>query len=521
MISYGENIFRQLHPKKSAISKESVLKNLTTTPEAGFDSLAAFLKITKPKQPWKTQLTKGLMLDAVGDGRPVYVIGKTDEIQNDVPVFISYLQTDSGARLELVYSYQVRLKGNWYHAHVNAQSDKVEALIDWVADATAYEVLPINAIDIQENKRRIIKAHPQKNASPYGWHSNGDRSNRDTRGNNVWAQQNTYSERDIGNLYRPTGDYKHRFDFPFDSKSEPIRNRDASITQLFYTCNVLHDILYQYGFDEMSGNFQDNNGNKGGRGGDFIIANALVEVGIDNADFATPPDGESGIMRMFLWYETSPARDGAFDMTVVIHEYGHGLSDRLTGGPHNTDCLSTLEAGGMGEGWSDALVLVCLQKPSSKRTDVFPMTVYAYGTLITKYPYSTNLTINPSLYSYIDQSEDYAEVHMKGEVWTVILFEVYWNLVDRLGFTSDLYSASLTKGNTLFLQVMINAMKLQPCNPTFLQARDAFLQAETLLTNGTYACDIWRGFAKRGRGFNARKVKNQPKHGFRSPPRCR
>lgn len=522
MISYGENIFRPTGSKQSAYSKESVLETIPTTAEECFDSLISFLQLSKPNQSWQIRQSSVMKQEAVGTGQPIFFIAKTNEIQDDVPVFINYFQTRKGSEVELVYSYQVRLKQNWYHAHVNAQNGKVEAIIDWTADASAYKVLPINAIDIEQDKRRMIKAHPDRKASPHGWHSNGRRLFRDTRGNNVWAQQNTYAMKTVQNLYRPSGDYRRVFNFPFDAKSDPRRNRDASITQLFYTINVLHDILYQYGFDEVAGNFQDNNGNKSGLGNDFVIANAFDETSYNNAYFSTSPDGQSGIMGMFLWYETFPSRDVVFDVGVITHEYGHGLSNRLTGGPNDVDCLSTMESGGLGEGWSDVLAIVLQQKVSNKRTDTFPSAVYVNnGVNIRKYVYSTNLTINPSLFSYIDQSEEYNEVHRKGEVWAVILLEVYWNLIDILGFTSDVYSASLTKGNTLFLQVMITAMKLQPCNPTFIQARDAFLDAERSLTNGTYVCPIWAGFAKRGLGYNAQKMNDKATDGFQVPPKCR
>lgn len=43
----------------------------------------------------------------------------------------------------------------------------------------------------------------------------------------------------------------------------------------------------------------------------------------------------------------------------------------------------------------------------------------------------------------------------------------------------------------------------QPCNPTFIQARDAILDADIALTGGDNACEIWKGFAKRGLGANA------------------
>ena len=43
----------------------------------------------------------------------------------------------------------------------------------------------------------------------------------------------------------------------------------------------------------------------------------------------------------------------------------------------------------------------------------------------------------------------------------------------------------------------------QPCNPNFLQARDAIIDADKALTGGENACEIWKGFAKRGLGTEA------------------
>ena len=66
---------------------------------------------------------------------------------------------------------------------------------------------------------------------------------------------------------------------------------------------------------------------------------------------ATPPDGTKPRMRMYVWSTSRPARDGDLEAGIVIHEYGHGISTRLTGGPANSGCLGFGEAGGMGEGW--------------------------------------------------------------------------------------------------------------------------------------------------------------------------
>ena len=43
-------------------------------------------------------------------------------------------------------------------------------------------------------------------------------------------------------------------------------------------------------------------------------------------------------------------RVGDLDAATILHEYGHGLSNRMTGGP-GVNCLSGQEQ--MGEGWSD------------------------------------------------------------------------------------------------------------------------------------------------------------------------
>ena len=104
----------------------------------------------------------------------------------------------------------------------------------------------------------------------------------------------------------------------------PSSYRDASITQLFYTTNVYHDVLYILGFTEKAGNFQINNWNKGGVGGDYAILNSQDGSGVNNANFATPPDGQPGRMRMYTWNASIPERDGCFEAGIVIHEYTHG-----------------------------------------------------------------------------------------------------------------------------------------------------------------------------------------------------
>jgi extracellular elastinolytic metalloproteinase len=108
---------------------------------------------------------------------------------------------------------------------------------------------------------------------------------------------------------------------------------------------------YRYGFDEVAGNFQQYNFGRGGAENDAVITNAQDGSGFNNANFMTPPDGQNGRCRMYLWSTATPFRDGDLEAGIVIHELSHGLSTRMTGGPLNSGCLGWGESGGMGEGW--------------------------------------------------------------------------------------------------------------------------------------------------------------------------
>jgi extracellular elastinolytic metalloproteinase len=137
-------------------------------------------------------------------------------------------------------------------------------------------------------------------------------------------------------------------------------------------------LFFRYGFNEVAGNFQEENAN-GGKGGDAVIANAQDGSGYNNANFATPPDGQHGKMRMYVWNVVSPMRDGDLEAGIVIHEYSHGISTRLTGGPANSGCLGWGEAGGMGEGWGDFFATMIRLKEEHNRDSIFGMGDWANG----------------------------------------------------------------------------------------------------------------------------------------------
>lgn len=124
--------------------------------------------------------------------------------------------------------------------------------------------------------------------------------------------------------YRPT-DRLVQFTYPYNLSEPDFKQYiNASVTQIFYTANLYHDVLKRLGFVQYTGSFEVNNDGGGGLGNDPVYLNAQDGAGINNANFATPPDGSPARMRMYMWDYASPPRDGSFDAGIVIHEYTHG-----------------------------------------------------------------------------------------------------------------------------------------------------------------------------------------------------
>ncbi|KAH6595628.1 hypothetical protein BASA50_005710 [Batrachochytrium salamandrivorans] len=107
------------------------------------------------------------------------------------------------------------------------------------------------------------------------------------------------------------------------------------------------------------------------------------------------------------------------------------------------------------------------------------------------------MDVNPLTYQDAIGEKD---PHRLGEIWAVMLWEVYWNLVDEYGFSANLHDATQKKGNIIFLQLFVGTLMIQPCNPTFDSARRAMLAADDAYYGGIHKHLIRKGFAKRGLG---------------------
>ncbi|KAJ7065817.1 Fungalysin metallopeptidase-domain-containing protein [Mycena amicta] len=414
---------------------------------------------------------------------------------NSHPATLEFLALEDGSvALTHVMQIQNEETGTWVEAFVDAHSGEVLSVVDFVTQAS-YLVLPIQEEILTQGFQTLVD--PQDTlASPDGWHSDGTTNTTTTAGNNVIAfkgtQTNLTSQSSTGLV----------FNYPQNAAAAPTTqaNVDAARTNAFYLSNTIHDYSYRYGFTEAAFNFQNNNFGKGGAGNDRVTISVQSTAGTDNADFSTPPDGQSGAMRMFLWDLTSPERDGALENDIVTHENTHGITNRMTGGGTGR-CLQTTEAGGMGEGWSDAMA--DWNEKTSAAVPDYVLGQYVINSTagIRTHPYSTSATTNPLRYSSL---RTLTEVHAIGEVWANMLHNVYAALVGAHGWSATARTNPTgTEGNIVHLHLFLDALLLQPCNPTFLTARDAWIQADVNRFAGANSCLLWNAFASRGLGTNA------------------
>ncbi len=196
-------------------------------------------------------------------------------------------------------------------------------------------------------------------------------------------------------------------------------------------------------------------------------------------------------------------RDSDFDNGVIAHEYGHGISVRLTGGPSNSGCLSNQEQ--MGEGWSDFFALVMTHEPGDSGSMKRGIGTYARGQGINgkgirPYAYSTDTLINPTTYADV-ANPSFSVPHGVGSVWCQMIWDMYWAFIEEYGYDGDIYNG--TGGNNIAMRLVIDGMKLQKCGPGFADARDAILLADKINNGGRNQLLIWTVFAKRGLGYSA------------------
>ncbi|OAJ44640.1 hypothetical protein BDEG_27850 [Batrachochytrium dendrobatidis JEL423] len=198
--------------------------------------------------------------------------------------------------------------------------------------------------------------------------------------------------------------------------------------------------------------------------------------------------------------------------------------------------MSGHEIRGMSKGWSDIFAMIVTAKESDKADTPVILGAYVINKLkgIRSHPYTTDMKINPLTYGDLKTR---TELHEAGKVWATMLWEVYWNLVTKSGFSTNLYDAKGKAGNIVAMQnlseenksevqeevaleIKINRLSLFNRSEkgliSLVNARDAIIASDAAYYNGANKCEIWKGFAKRGLGVNAADYTND----FSVPAEC-
>lgn len=319
--------------------------------------------------------------------------------------------------------------------------------------------------------------------------------------------------------------------------NEPGRDNDisAATAALFAAHNRLHDWSYNLGFTEQAYNLQEDNfgTTRPNRENDpelgdvqagAVTGGAPTYLGRDNANQITFNDGIAPITNMYLWQPIAaafyaPCVDGDYDVSVIAHEYGHAIQNRMVAGPDQG--LSGLQARSMGESWSDLTAIEYLYEYGYEPGN--GANRYAVGPYVTgnKEKGIRNYAMNDSPLNYSDIAYDPNGVtspHADGEIWSATNFEIRKLLMNKYERNFDSAPGTLLQkrcadgkrppnecpGNHRWVQLFHDAFLLMPSSVSFLDARDAYLAADRmrfpLVSNQK---ELWLAFARHGMGEKA------------------
>ena len=467
---------------------------------------------------------------------------------------LKYIPTANGPELSWIVEFRVANEPLKYNAAVAADTGEVFYANNIVKKAR-YNVYPLPSMSPLETTESIVVDPADSLTSPFGWHdTNGVPGSEftDTRGNNIFAQMGEVGVGLPVVTSRPDGGAGHDFLLQHDP-AMPANNPDNidfAAQQAFYYGNITHDVLARYGFDEGAGNFQATNYSGLFGGGDQMVINVYDADAICNAYYGPSPDGTIGIIEMGFCGNTVPSRDSSLDASVLIHEYAHGLVERLVAGPlMPAGSTGDDQIGGMHEGTADYLALFFTMDINDAPDTPVEVGEYYFGTGGRRNPYAYDLTVDPITFDAYNPNIDPTnlipnnEVHNAGEIWASALYDLTWELIFKYGgsrdasamansFNANLYQAvggipggsggivgtsglpittslgpdllDLTTGaNNLAMQLITDGMKLSPFAPTFTNARDSILAADAALTGGVNQDAIWNAFARRGLGYSS------------------
>lgn len=433
----------------------------------------------------------------------------------------------SQTEAEEIWDIIVQIDIDLYDITVGINKKEIISVNDLSNHAT-YRVVPLNKPNVGNSARTVYTDPYLKKYSPKGWHNNNSQSYTSTMGNNIILVENSDGTTDVEDSQPIDGGKDMKFEFTYSLANKKVeQNQKAAAANAFYVTNMLHDNFYKLGFNEASGNFQYHNFGSSGKDRDPVIVIVQDRSGKNNSQFNLSVDGEPPQMRLFPFIYSDTEVDPAFDNEIMIHEYTHGVSQRLTGGPNTVLCLQNTEGLALNEGWSDFFAHAFQWNTNRDRYYAH----HIFGMLKTdtrKYPITSNKNLNPLMYSSLSYSGSSFDTYKGGELWAVILHEVFYNIVERYKKDEDYFleekSLDFSPSNYLVMKIVVDGMRMQPCSPTFITARDAILTStERIIGDNTkFKCLVWVGFARRGLGYGAKAGSNKVyKNSTTVPSECK
>lgn len=221
---------------------------------------------------------------------------------------------------------------------------------------------------------------------------------------------------------------------------------------------------------------------------------------------------------------------GAMDNSIIAHEWGHFISERLIG---NGNGLNNNQGRSLGEGWGDFHALLLLVRSQENQTGIpyrgiYPIGSYVYSNSpeknpyyfgLRRVPYSVDFTKNALTFKHVkngvalptehpvqDDDSQNADIHNSGEIWATVLWEVYVALLQ------DSSRLSFNEARQRMKRYLVASYKLTPIDSTFIEARDALLAVALANDPLDYAL-MKAAFARRGFGVEAvAPVRNSMTH---------
>jgi len=272
------------------------------------------------------------------------IFGKNIHSKDEISAELIYVYKNKVLSLAWVVNFEETNSTHVWNAKVNAKDGNIIAADDYNVSCTfhqhrytnfdkehihtpkedggnesnvvnvpnSYAVYPAPFENPNETSLTVVTNPADATYSPYGWHdTNGAAGNEYTitRGNNVYVAEDKDGNNSPG--VSPNCGTNIECVFPIDLTQGPDVYQNAAMTNYFYWNNWIHDVLCYHGFTESAGNFQTRNYTGAPGANDQVNADwadglTLPTPTLDNANFATFPDGQTSRMQMFRFSASQP-----------------------------------------------------------------------------------------------------------------------------------------------------------------------------------------------------------------------